>query len=328
MKPVIRPALRTSWLVFVGSVVVCALFLAFWSDWGAVAAEVETARTQYEDRLGSLNLAGQVAAQQNANAVLQKHIDELKAQTGVREVVPFTVPEDFTKPASEYFRVAYSRIRDDLLRLASLRGSQGYDQDLGFGFLQGGLPDPERVEQWLLMLQLTSKASYLALSAPHNTLHNIKVGDLGSAFEPVLTGPEERQALLREYRFDLQVEGSLHDILWLVHQLSAETQTEDHRKMQQWLSGRNGVADKVYQALYGEQTQAPGGDATVSPLVVLGLKIDSQNLEADQSVQTLSAHLQLAGMEFLTDEERGTTKAVAPARGVTASGQGVRANRP
>lgn len=327
MRPPIARALRASWLAFGGTAVVCAAFLAWWSDWGAAGERARAARAAYQDRIGSLDLAEQVRKQTAANHELRAHIGERKEQTGVREVLPFTVPADFDKEPKEYFRVAYSRIRDDLLFRASRRGSAGYDQDLGFGFLQGGLPESERVEGWLLMLQLTSKAAYLALHAPHNTLENIAIADLGSSFAPTTAGPEDRPPLLREYRFQLSVDGSLHDILWLLHQLSAETQTDAHRQMQEWLSGDDGVADKVYQALYGSRADAPAGEAIVSPLVVLGLRIASRNVEPDQAVQTLSARFDLAGMEFMDAAERGDGAGGADAA-ARISGRGARANRP
>ncbi|MHC5067636.1 MAG: hypothetical protein ACYTF0_03495 [Planctomycetota bacterium] len=302
MKVDLRPDLMKSWAVFAATLVLGAGFMWWWSDVAQLRGQEERAAAAYQQQLGQLDLAGQVAAQRAANERLASHLSDLKGNTGVREVAPFMVPENYRRP-SEYFRVAYDKIREDLLRRAEEIRSSDYDQDLGFGFLADKIPDPDNVDRWLLMLQLVSKAAYLAQSAPDGSLHGISIDDLGSGFAPVLRGAEGRPAHLREYPFRLTVNGSLRDILWLLHQLSAEQPTPIHRRMQRWLGGRDGVADKVSAALGGIDAM-PASDADeVSPLVVRGLDISSGNVRADQQVQTLTAIFDLAGLEFIAADE-------------------------
>lgn len=110
--------------------------------------------------------------------------------------------------------------------------------------------------------------------------------------KPELTGPANRPPLLREYPLTLEVRGSLKTILWILHR-------------------------------YGQRAE---GDY---PLILRGLKIESDNTKSKDDVQQLEATFQLAAMTFVSDEERGVKAAAKPtsgggAAGSTGGGRGAR----
>ena len=106
---------------------------------------------------------------------------------------------------------------------------------------------------------------------------------------PELTGPANRPPLLREYPLTLEVRGSLKTILWILHR-------------------------------YGQRAE---GDY---PLILRGLKIESDNTKSKDDIQQLEATFQLAAMTFVSDEERGIKAAVKAVSGggVSAGGRGAR----
>lgn len=110
--------------------------------------------------------------------------------------------------------------------------------------------------------------------------------------QPNVTGPPSRPPLLKEHTLILEVRGSLKTILWILHS-------------------------------YGQRVD---GDF---PLVVSYFKVDSDNTKAKDDVQQLEATIKIAGMQFLSDEERGlgATKPVAGTPARTSSG-GPRGARP
>jgi len=315
MRPPVERELKTSWAVFAAAVVLCGGFLAWWWDWGATAEAEHRAALAYQQRRAELDLARQLQLQQQHNVALDRHIEDLKQQTGVREVQPFIAPGAMR--GGQYFQALLFKIRQDLEATARRRGVGGYDPSLGFEFLQGRIPRPELVDQWLLMLQLTSKAAYLALNSPRNSLQVIEIRDLGSGFQPHERGPRGRPPLLDEYRFELEVHGSLRDILWLHHQLVAEEPTAAHREMQKWLNGEDGVTSQVYQSQSELRDVAPPEvdheAAEVSPLVLLDLTIESPTRLSDEETQPLKAEFTLAGMDFLPRAERGQAAPVVTA---------------
>jgi hypothetical protein len=94
---------------------------------------------------------------------------------------------------------------------------------------------------------------------------------------PIETGPADRPPLLREYPLRLEVTGSLKTILTILHRLGQIDGDDDY------------------------------------PLIVRGLTISSENTKARDDVQQLRAVIEIAGMQFLSDAERGETPAAAAA---------------
>jgi hypothetical protein len=117
----------------------------------------------------------------------------------------------------------------------------------------------------MTMLQLTEKAVGIVLAANEPPLESFAI----THERAVETGPAGRPVLLREYPLTLKVRGSLKDILWILHRLS--------------------------------QFEADGKDY---PLILRGLVIQSENAKPKDNIQHLDAVFQLAGMQFLTPEER------------------------
>lgn len=126
------------------------------------------------------------------------------------------------------------------------------------------VPKDELAPYLMTMLQLTEKVVGIALDTPA-PLESLTITH-GKEIE---TGPESRPALLREFPLKLSVRGSLKDILWILHRLS--------------------------------QVEAGGKDY---PVILRGLLIESENAKPRDDVQQLSAEFELAGMRFLSEEER------------------------
>lgn len=307
MRPNVAKQARASWAAFGLSLALGAGFLAWYHD-GTLVEQVERAERSYRSRRGILPLDEQVALQEHENHRLQSRLEELKGQTGIREIQPFVAPADLD--AGEYFLVLYNQIRDQLLDRARNLSVADYDEFLGFGFL-AGTPPQEDERHWLIMLQLVTKAVYLALNTEMSTISQVKV-DLGQGVRVDLTGPGGRPPLVREYPFRLHVRGSLYDILWLLHQLSADQQTDAHAKLRGWLA--DDVTEQVRDALRAQgRTLADAGTGNeASPLIVRGLTIQGGNKTPDDQLSQLSVTFDLAGMEFLPPGERGVTPIAAP----------------
>ncbi len=126
------------------------------------------------------------------------------------------------------------------------------------------VPKDEFALYLMTMLQLTEKVVGIALDTP-SPLESLTI----SHGKEIETGPESRPALLREFPLKLNVRGSLKDILWILHRLS---QVE------------------------------PGGKDY--PVILRGMLIESENVKPRDDVQQLTAEFELAGMRFLTEEER------------------------
>ena len=89
----------------------------------------------------------------------------------------------------------------------------------------------------------------------------------------------------------LNVRGSLKDILWILHRLS--------------------------------QVEAPAADGKRDyPVILRGLLIESENIKARDNVQQLTAEFELAGMRFLSEEERARDPLAKAAGGRASVGAG------
>jgi hypothetical protein len=126
------------------------------------------------------------------------------------------------------------------------------------------VPKDELAPYLMTMLQLTEKVVGIALDTP-SPLESLTI----SHGREIETGPESRPALLREFPLKLSVRGSLKDILWILHRLS--------------------------------QVEPGGRDY---PVILRGMLIESENAKPRDDVQQLTAEFELAGMRFLSEEER------------------------
>lgn len=299
MAPLLGPQLRLAWSACLGTAVL-GLLLWWWaSDNGAAARAVDEAREAYRQRQGSVPLAVAMARQREANDQLERMIGLRTRQIGLRPVPPFVLPERIDDPG-EWFVVTYFQISDSLLREAARRGVVGYEQSLGFGFLQGRPPPRDEVAHWAQMLQLVTKTMWLALRVPDNSLSHVAI-DLGSRVRVDPVAPEGRPHLLDEYPFRLSFRANLADVLWLVHQLVADMPTEQHDALQLWLR----EVDRRLREVMPRQgaAEATAGNV-VSPLIIRGLEISSANTDPRDEFQILHCTLDLAGMAFLAREAR------------------------
>ena len=112
-------------------------------------------------------------------------------------------------------------MRDNLLQVSINRRIPQYDANLGFNLEGDTLPDDEANTE-LVFLQLTARAVQLALGAAEDGFESIAV----SHGEVVTTGPKGRPPLLFEYPIELQLRGSLKDMLELLHQLGSDKSTD------------------------------------------------------------------------------------------------------
>ena len=307
MQPRMDQDVRISWIALAVTAVVVIGTLAWYYDWGEQADAVTTEARRYLNRTGELPYAQQLDRLRDRNADLANYLEELQAQVGIREVPPFLMPPPEQKPG-EYFTVVYSQIWSELQQRASRFSIENYDYTIGFGHLEGRPPATrEEVRYYLTMLQLVTKAVYFSLSTPDKTVQTVAVRGVDPKTR-LVTGPDGRPPLLLEYPFELEVRASLKDILWLLHQLSDDQldlsqRTDEQRDFGVWLQT---VIDKLEESggLQVSYDGAEGAGNEICPLIVRGLTIVSGNLETADQVTQLDVVIQLAGMEFLTPNER------------------------
>jgi len=323
MRPSIRKELRNSWLIFGAAVTLSVIGLAALHSYGPDTERLADERAAYETRRGVLPLSDQVGLQQQANHFLGQRIEELKKQTGLRTVPPFRAPPTEENPGV-YLVAAYKQIREALDQIARDRHVAEYDSDMGFltHIAQGRPPPADELEHWNKMLQLITKACYLALNAPLNSIKEVRA-DFGGQARVDKTGPAGRPPLLYEYPFELTVRGSLHDVLWLLHELSADRVTEEQGRMLAWLQR---VKRKIDQARQQPEDESEFAEA-IGPLIVRGIRVQSENLLPEQNLQEIEVTFDLAGMEFLDNQQRGIQGSSAPAPSDTGDGGLVPAGR-
>jgi hypothetical protein len=208
---------------------------------------------------------------------------ELRATIAERmQAFGFKLDPRFVIPANErqpgyFFIQRFIAVRQALREKAQPYGVE-YQENLGFGDAKD-VPDDKDAPYLMTMLQLTEKAVGIALAANEPPLESFSI----THERVVETGPAGRPVLLREYPLTLKVRGSLKDILWILHRLS--------------------------------QFEADGKDY---PLILRGLTIQSEeNAKPKDNIQPLDAVFQLAGMQFLTPEERilpGKTSRALPGK--------------
>lgn len=243
---------------------------------------------------------------QDQGILFSQRLEEQRAATRklaetieeLKKRVGFSVAAPFQVPKdtnepSYLFRQVFTSVRGALGDRAIARSCENPDEFLGFGS-DPKVPDDTEAAYLLTMLQLTKKAVELVLDK-ETQISSFKI----THAKAELTGAKTRPPLLREYPLELTVTGSQRDILWLLHRFA---KTKDDR-------------EDDY------------------PLIIRGLTITSKNLKPRDDVQQLQATFKIAGMQFLTPEERaaqGGVPLAAPGSpsGGTATTKRVSAARP
>jgi len=269
---------RWGWSALGAVAAIGGIALLIITDWGESGRLLDTARSAKKD--GPVAMREQVASQEKANRELTDTIRKLKEQASFQLQDKYLVKGN---PQPGYFFVTVrGPVIEKLKKRAEARGID-YDEWIGFGAGKNqppdkAVPDDKDADFLLKMLQLTEKAVNIGLSTP-SPLERLLVTHADKEEE---TGPDQRPPLLREYALTLDVRGSLKDILWILHRLS--------------LYERGGAKD--------------------FPLILRGLTISGENATPKDDIQQLDAVFEIAGMQFIPDEERqGREPASGPRRG-------------
>ncbi len=313
MRPDVSEDMKVGWISIALVAVVSLIILLYFSDSGKSATKLAKEKRTYESNKGDSDflLIDQIQEQTRENLNLLANITDLKNAVGIKPIRPFALPPNAKIQKNYYHRQVYDIAREYLNRRARNMRINEYDDAMGFKFPDGELVPEERAPEELIRLQLTVRAMLLALSTPD------RLQEITIKHHPIVeTGPVKRPPLLREYPFTIRVRGSLKDILWLLHQYSAdevqETTLKDWNKLV-----------THFQRELGRNIKATSARDHF-PLILIGMKIDSENSEPLDSVEQLEAEFELAGMEFLSDEERDNAKSngVRGTRGGRGAGTG------
>lgn len=266
MAPDVSRPLAQSWGVLSAALVITVIGLWWW--WDPALAEQAAQVKQPGDDTGE-DLARRIALQETAIKQTAHSTELLKSATG------FTVRKDFQiltsspnlkeREPNARWFDRYNAVKSAIQDLARQR-STAVTPSLGFNLSEGSLPKPEDLVQSLVMLQLVEKAMLTAL-APGEPLDSVEIS-LG-ALNGRLTGNAQRPPLLREFRLTLKVKGRLENLLGLLHQFAESRNEQDY------------------------------------PLVLCSASIDSNNRTAKDDMPILIGQFELAGMRYLTAEERG-----------------------
>lgn len=289
---------QIAWAVLGGVALLGLIVLWMMSDDGQLAQQLSSAEAEHAKMVGPEKLSDRIDAQRRANQKLARTIEELKKQVGFTSELAIKAGEQHNL----YFSNARARVREELNNKAAQLSIDDIDDWFGFGSGKSTAPltklPPENEADFLLvMLQLTEKAAMVALNAP-DPLERLIIshGD-----RPVLTGPQGRPPLLKEYPLTLKVRGSLESILTILHQLSAKN-----------VNANSVISDQISKDY---------------PLVITYFLIDSAKSKDKDGIQQLDATFNLAGMEFLSEKERGEAPAGGASPGAAPSGGGGRVRR-
>lgn len=274
-----RPAV-VGWAVLGGTVAVVLLTLWLMADGGTATQALATSRNGLKKLRGGEPIEQRQAAERDAVAELRRTVDVLKKRTGFAVLKQYRVPVDDQdeklRQPGYFFKQSLVAVRDRVRRKA-FNKSITYDEGLGFDTSDKVPPDTD-AEFLLTMLQLTEKAAHIVLDTP-NPVTSFAFSRIPDK-KPIETGPVNRPVLVREYPMELKVVGGLEDLLWILHRLS----------------------------------QVDAAQAGDFPLILQSLTIDSQNLTSRDEISQLTATFKIAGMQFLSDEERARS-AGAPVPG-------------
>lgn len=317
MRPNIAHEIKVNYAILGGVVLLGLIALLVVHDWGAASEAYERTRDTYTRSQGhDLQLAEQVKELEKAKDALAGRIEDLKGRVGLQMVMPFVLSEAKrsrrSRHGEEFFRI-YNQVRDKL-REKARRGNVEFNDAMGFGFLDGKPPPDERAREHMIMLQLVSKAVYMALHTPNREISSVQVLPLMMAQNVVLAGPSREAGkdypgrdapLMREFHFGIRVVGSLHDQLWLLHRLSLDQPpTKEHEDFKNWLQGlaKEILSPRLIRSLQEADSESSVVGNEVCPLVVTDCRIASHNAQQINGVSYLTMELQLSGMEFLDED--------------------------
>lgn len=298
-----------------GAAVAAALLIslvALWvsGDGGRAADEHRRAREAYQQRLGPTPLREIIAREEQLIRNSEAQIAELKELTGMAPVSPFIRPR---RDSGAYIAYLIRFLHQELQLKAQ---TFAIDPRLGFNLLSTSPPPEDAAQGWLTMMQLVTKALFLCAEAP-GRVDEVAITRLSTT--PILTGPAGRPALLREYPFTLRITASLESISWLLLQFSSDARTEGNKDgdLINWLQMiERGVEAAGYRL--AQATSADAEDVSIGPLIVRGFHITGSRIEENR-VSALTVTIDLAGMDFLGDSERGTRPAAASRTGGAAA---------
>jgi hypothetical protein len=313
LRPDVDRPLTYAWGAFAGALLLAGLAWWWFRQDGGLGRQLAGARQAFEQREGDspVRLQREVERQRQANRELSETIERIKDQVGIAPIDPFVIPKRYENQRRFYFNMIFEATRNTLYERAVQRAIRSYEPELGFG--RGQIEDGD-VMQELIRLQLIAKAMVLALST-EDSLAAISV-EHGPIEQ---TGPKDRPPLLVEYGFSLRVRGRLKDILWLLHQLGVE------EPQAEIVRGLNGLFTTVQRLTEGQVR--PLDEKDFFPLIVRGLEVRSGTLQARDDIAMLEVRIDLAGMEFLSAQERaqgGRAKDGTDGGSARAPGGGIR----
>jgi hypothetical protein len=270
MVPDLSLETRNAWLVFAGTtVVVLGVLWYIWDGTDPLSDQVAHAQSERDKLAGASkqDMHQRVEQQAQANRELERTIEKLKGESGFEVSKRFTIPATENQPGY-LFKRRFVEVRQELREKAAPRSIR-YDENIGFG-TDEKVPDDSQAPYLMAMLQLTAKAITIAIGTPE-PLESMSITH-GPAID---TGPENRPTLLREYPLELKVHGNLRDILWILHSISQV------------------------------DTRTSSGDQNHDyPLILRGLVIQSENAKQKDDINEIDATFRIAGMQFLSMQER------------------------
>ncbi len=283
----VRREAMQGWLVLAGAVVAALIAVWVMSDHGELEQRIGALQSAVPT--GGKRLSAHVADQVRANEHLRTTIADLKERVGFSLEKAFPDQQIFQSNPGFFFQTERDKAIDALFNRARDKGIADYDRYIGFGTAErvpppSAPPSREDAPNLLRVLQLTEKAVKICLETP-TPLQKLVVEPHGNAIRSTLVTPAGRPPLMREYELKLKIRGSLKDILWILHRLSP---------------GREAAAQDY-------------------PLILKHLRLTSDNRTPGQTIQQLDLELTLAGMEFISEEERASaaTGAQRPGLGRT-----------
>ncbi|MBA3707843.1 MAG: hypothetical protein H0W83_03360 [Planctomycetes bacterium] len=270
MRPDVKKETRAGWLVLAAAVLVSALIVWWFSQDDGSGNQLSVARAQHESMKGPELFTTVLDKQRSANDELRKTIEDLKGELNIQPDPIYTLPAVLPngEHKSEFFTRQRYFTRDALRHLAESR-SIPFNEDLGFS--AGDETPPDKEAPFLLtMLQLTEKAARIAFSTPGAPITKFEI----SHGVETLTGPAGRPPLVREFPLKMEVTGTLQDVLWILHAFS-QIKTSEPDKPKDF------------------------------PLILQHLRIKGSNEKPKDQIQLVEATFDIAGMRYLSEEERG-----------------------
>lgn len=292
MRPDMSKDIHTGWIVLAVVAVITVIAYMVVSDGGTSAKRYQQLLTAYQSSQGDTQypLQEEIRKQRLATDRLINNLELIKKETGITPIQPFSLPANYLGQKGSYFRKLYD-ISVEYLRGRARNKRISYEDNLGFTFPDALILEEDVAEVELKRLQLSVRAILLALSTP-DRLREVSI-EHGTIIK---TGPISRPPLLREYPFTVSVRGSLKDILWLLHQYSADTVPPD--SVSDWNKFVN------YSQRHMKMEVKPTRAQDHFPLILRGFSITSNNTEPIDNISQLDAVFELGGMEFLSDAER------------------------